>query len=915
MLAAIAIAIVAFVYWRHRGTSQAASPVASTARSATGPQGTGERVRDESIPMPIFADDDPPGDLRLEGQVLDAADHPVGGATVGLGSNPPRTTTTEADGSFAFDKLVGRTYRLVARAPAGVAGPVNARLTAKSEPVVLRLRSGAKLAVTVVGTDGKPIDTASIELRGADLQSATTVHGTVTFAPVVPGFYEVVAWADGMAHATQRMRIAGDAKVRVMLASGAPVSGRVVDEGGAPIANARVVSVGSGDFRGQVDPRRDAVLTNKDGNFKFNALPSGSVRFLAQHDEHASGMSSLVTLDGKTEKSGVMVTLPAGAEVRGRVVDTNDAPVAGARVEIAAMRGRGRRGGGGPPQGVPQPPRQAYTDTTGEFAIKGLPRGELLATASHEIGAATGVPVDTSGGSASNVVLRLDLTATIAGVVVDDSNLPVEGAQVSATQRMDGGNFDPSQFRNRRDTSALTDAEGHFKITGLSQGQFSVRASRNAQQGFGGFGGRRGRRGSDGVDANAGDQNVHIVLPAEGGVKGKVAFTDGTTPVAFTITAGTSEQSFTGSSEFELDAIAPGDFEVRVRGPSFDSAAVPITVQPGRIADVGTITVAKGRQLAGVVMSNGQPVANATVYAGNQVMGGGSTNDAPVGNGMFGASTKTDTTAPDGTFSLAGFSGGDLTIVADLAGVGRSTPMRVTDDAAAPTNLVLQLQPYGSISGTLHQDSTAAGVGVTAQSTSTPGAVYIVQAGADGMYSFDHLAPDTYKVSATLGSPRRGMHFYSKQVDVPPSTNVTVDLSVDTGSITVVVTPTPTGGTVGVVLGWLANATLTATTDQALSLQLAAAGAGNSQMAIGRSGPVTFSDMASGAYTVCLVTLPLEVTGQQAVGYLGRHASALPSVCKPVTVADSPASQTVAVQVTVPAMIPDPQIPTGSGGP
>ena len=85
-----------------------------------------------------------------------------------LGANPPRTATTEADGGFAFDALVGRPYTLVARATQGIAGPVTARLTEKSDPVVLHLRPGAKVTVSVVGGDGKPIDGATVELRGSD---------------------------------------------------------------------------------------------------------------------------------------------------------------------------------------------------------------------------------------------------------------------------------------------------------------------------------------------------------------------------------------------------------------------------------------------------------------------------------------------------------------------------------------------------------------------------------------------------------------------------------------------------------------------------------------------------------------------------------------------------------------------------
>ena len=55
---------------------------------------------------------------------------------------------------------------------------------------------------------------------------------------------------------------------------------------------------------------------------------------------------------------------------------------------------------------------------------------------------------------------------------------------------------------------------------------------------------------------------------------------------------------------------------------------------------------------------------------------------------------------------------------------------------------------------------------ISAQSVNTPNATYSVVSGADGTFRFDKLAPDTYKVSAMLGTPMRGMTFYSKQVKV-----------------------------------------------------------------------------------------------------------------------------------------------------
>src|SRR5262245_60312929 len=83
--------------------------------------------------------DDPPGALRLEGQVVDADEHPVAGAVVAIDTVPPRDTRSEDDGSFSFDGLVGRTYRIEARGDGGIAGPVRAHLDAAAEPVVLRL--------------------------------------------------------------------------------------------------------------------------------------------------------------------------------------------------------------------------------------------------------------------------------------------------------------------------------------------------------------------------------------------------------------------------------------------------------------------------------------------------------------------------------------------------------------------------------------------------------------------------------------------------------------------------------------------------------------------------------------------------------------------------------------------------------
>jgi protocatechuate 3,4-dioxygenase beta subunit len=909
ILATFAVAVLVGWWWWSRGSGSepATQTAAERARTANAAHGSGANTSNSADPAfhVALADDDPPGALRLDGLVLDAAEHPVEGAIVSLSGAPPRTTTTDGGGAFAFDHLVARQFTVAARAAGGVAGPVTVRLTEKTEAIVLRLRAGAKVTVRVAGTDGKPIDGATVELRGQDVQSQQTAAGAATFAPVVPGGYEVVAWAPGTAKVYQTVRVAGEAMVRVQLVAGAAVSGRVLDDRGAAVAGARVAFLGAGDLRTQPDARRDGVTSGPDGTWRFDALPAGSYRFVANDAEHAQGTSSIVTLDGAKEKSDVAITMPTGALVRGRVVDSSKLPVIGARVSIAVAWQR--RGGGATAIGARQAPRIAYSDASGGFELRGVPRGELQATALHDKGAASFVTVDTTSGDVSNVTLTIDLTAILAGVVVDPAGQPVEGAQVSATAR---AGFDPAQAFARRPGGGveLTDAGGRFRFTGLAPGGYTVHASRSGRpQG----GGRRGGASSDGVDAEAGDEHVKVVLPAEGGVQGKVALQDGSSPAAFTVVIGPQQQSFVAGGAFALDAIAPGDYQLTIRGPSFDTVTQDVTIEPNKTADVGTIALHQGRRVGGIVVQGGQPVANATVYAGRQVMGGGATNDAPLGGGggLGNIGTKSDTTDGSGAFAMAGFGDGDLVVIADLPGVGRSKPQRVTEDAQNQTQLVLELQPYGSLSGTMRQGGQPVpSVPVTVQSTTAAGAIYVVTSGPDGAYRFDNLAPDTYKVSATVRSGRIGMHFYSKQVDVPASQNVVVDLVVAPGQVTVDVQAVAADGKTGIVIGYLASAAITTNSAQDLQNKLAAAGPGTSQLAIGLPGiPTAFTDVtAPGTYTACIVPLPLEVQVRGGMSYFERHAGTLPAFCQPVQAQPAPDTQTVQINVQVPAMINDP---------
>jgi uncharacterized GH25 family protein len=899
VLALIGIVVAAACVWwfflRSPSRPSTSGAAAKTEAKTTTAKPAPEQDRGgEREPLALVVDDDPKGTLRLEGQVVDEHDKPVAGATVVLSSNPPRTAKSEDDGGFVFDALVGRPYTLTARAAQGVAGPVTSKLTEKSDPVVLQLRAGAKVTVTVTGEAGKPVDNATVELRSADVLRQTTKAGATTFAPVVPGGYQLAAWAEGRARTLQWLQVGpGETAAKITLVAGARVSGRVIDQGGKPIAGARVTYHGASDWSQQADERLDGVETDKTGAFAFAALPAGSFRFAAAHPDFARASSALVTLDGKNEQRDVTITVTAGAIVRGIVIDQGKQPISGARVRIGATSRRGM---------IFEPPRQAYSDAKGAFEIKGLARRELQAVALHETGASQAIDVDTTAGDVTDVKLVLDVTGTIAGIVVDPQGNPIEGVQVTA-----GPNFrtqgmaDMAQFRLRGFPQELTDSAGRFTLVGLAKGSYMVYASRsqNASRG------RLMANPDGGTVAETGTKDLKLVLQPEGGVKGKVQLADGSTPSMFTVQVGFSQQTFTATDAFELDALAPRKYELSVRGPTFQTRVVSVEVLPGKIADAGTITVQKGRMLAGTVIADGQPVAGATVYAGRQLFGNGTSNAANFG--PMGGGTKQDTTDASGKFSITGMNAGDLAIVADHPDVGRSKALRVSTTMPGQTELVLELQKYGSIKGVLRVGGKPAeGVLVSCQSSTTPGAIYGVASGPDGVYRYDRLAPDKYKVSATVGMPMMGMKFYSKEVVVPPGKEVTIDLAVEPGSLTVNVLPVPKTGKLGVASAILITGTVGARTANDLSVISAAAGPSSMHWVIVRSGEAAkFSEIVAGTYSACVVPFPIEVQGMAAMGYMDRHGDALPAYCQRVAVAASPQVQSATVQVEIPPLEPD----------
>jgi protocatechuate 3,4-dioxygenase beta subunit len=894
VLIVAALGVVLWLAFRRSAHSTLPTAPPTAARAPTAPW-IAKRPAGRGDDAVLALDDGAKGDQRLEGQVIDADDQPVGGALVVINGQRPRTTTSEADGSFHFEGLRDRPYTLIARAPGGVAGPVTARPT-PGEPVILRLAAGGSLEVVVRSAASRaPVPEAAVQLVGLVERAVSDATGTATLRNIPPGSFQLVARAPGYAPRHAWVDVApGSTKttVRIALSAGAAVDGRVLGEADRPIAGALVLYQGVSDWGQQAHAQLDGVVTGSDGRWHIDALPAGTFRFEARAAGFAPGSSEAVLLDGMTPRGGLTVRVTPGAVVRGRVEDLTHKPVVGARVRIAVASAG---------HAVWRAPRETFSDDAGRFELAELPRQPLELVALDGTGASSAVAVDLSRAPAEReVVLTLDLTALIAGTVVDAAGQPLDGAHVVAHPNAD---LPDSERQLRGPAETGTDSAGHFALRGLKPGTYVLRAQRSGAV-------ARSRSSlAKGTPARTGQDDIRLVVETGGGMRGNVALETGGAPLAFTIVLGAdSATPFTaGDGRFQLIDVPARSYRVTIRGVGFAAIELTVDVKPGAIAELGTIIVHKGRTVSGRVVRDGKPVADAVVVAGRALFGSGSTTQASVGAGRA-DNAKETTTDGNGEFTLNGVGAGDLNLVAEHPDHGRSRTQAIRFNREPIEGLELVLLPFAAITGkVLRGGAPVEGVFVNAQSTSAPGAIYGVATGPDGRFRFDRLAPDSYKVSAVTGDPRTGLGFHSAAVTLAPGQTATVNLSLDAGNVTLKVTPRASNApTTGFAIVFATDQPVAPRTARELESIFATLGEAFTGFGLAINGSAAvLKDLEPGSYTVCSWVFPNETrTRPEIQAYGEREGDNLKVFCSAVVVAPTPAEQAFELTVEVPAFIP-----------
>ena len=567
----------------------------------------------------------------------------------------------------------------------------------------------------------------------------------------------------------------------VPLRPGATLSGRVVDEGGRPIAGAlgRLLSPPGAGLAGRLRAWRagDRLVfrTAADGTFKATRLlPGDDQRLTVAHPDFEPTTTTGLSLAAGTART-VTVTLRRGLTLVGRVRDEAGRPVPDAAVEVSPARGFGVRPGlpFAAGQGAAARPK-GTSGNDGRFEIKGLAVGDYAVTVSKEGFAdhrLDRVPVD--GDRHDPLDIRLSAGAAIQGTVTRRDGRGAEGYWVRAVPIDNSApSFGPFGIGNLRSTGP----DGTFAISGLRAGDTYDLVVLAPD----GVGARR-----EGVSAPS--EGLEVVVPGPGRIGGRVVDAQtGAVVRDFQIDFGPDRSSGRGGfganagravarmmrqgtaaagggaqaihsedGTFVIDDVPPGTWEVVAQAKGYQTARIGgVTVDESGTREGVEVRLTAGNAIRGRVLdgSSGVPVLDASVTL--QRPGGGG---RALGLLLGESDARTDA---DGLFTIEGLGPGSYTVVAQHPDFADATALVEVKEGPATTEL--RLMPGGVVAGTVLSETRAP----------LPGAVVVLGTGGGfgrggfggfggpggnstttddaGRFRFSHITAGRYSVSASL---------------------------------------------------------------------------------------------------------------------------------------------------------------------
>jgi hypothetical protein len=454
---------------------------AGTVLQPESPEDVGARGTADAGSTPSLAQVPSEEDGVLEMEVL-AGEHPVPGANVRLywrGTRDPNLGEVSWRLASAGTTDERGRVRLASR-PGGYLVAVHARSHAPLLRDVVRpygearthlrltLEAGQSLTGrTVVRGTNEPLPMVELVLtaHGRKLEpwqsaeapaeervyASSDERGNFRVEGLAAGSYSLEAGAPGHARTVLReVKVPAAAPLTVALQVAGVIEGFVVDAQGRPASGAEV----------QVSGRSPQVATTGEGGGFSVEVEPGAYTLSARRGDEAGSLDGSITVSAGRTVRDVKVRLGPSAVLEGRVVArASGAPVAGASVDVSPHGDNGDSG-------------RAVTDGSGHFSVSGLaPGGYDVVVSAPGFTTTTRRGLTVASGERFPIDVQLTGTGSVEGLVRDGSGQPVAGAQVVGGNRWGGGLGDtPAESR--------TDAEGHYRLDGLTAGRLSLTARR-----------------------------------------------------------------------------------------------------------------------------------------------------------------------------------------------------------------------------------------------------------------------------------------------------------------------------------------------------------------------------------------------------------------------------------------------------
>lgn len=659
---------------------ESATIVASTAPAAVGMRGSG--TPEPSMP-PAASWLTAMGDRAhlIRGRVVDEAGNGVAGATVELQgwasalANVAETrVTTDNDGTFRLRPRSSWNYIVVASAPdrSPATATVDSRKPDMADVVLVLTACTSTAEGAVTDSGGGPIAGATVQdMRGLmgpfGPAVSTSADGRYSLC-LSPGLHRLIVGADGYEHVLRVLEghDRGRQRVDVELAIAATVTGRVIDESGAPLPN---VQVGLWPWTWESGgPAPRAGLTGDDGRFEIRNVGAGRFEVTAWDSDHVVQGRQAVTVEAGREAE-VVLRLANAISVSG-VVRIDGKALPGAAVAIAA-----------PTVPIPSKTLGVITHDDGTFtahAAAAHPRARIEVSGYDVLSPRF---VDTTHGAIANLVVDVSSSPKVQGHViyrgqpVADAEVHIRGPSLRTDVRTDSaGNFEAPLQAGTYTLEANSDALGAFSVTPIHVIAPTTRP-------------------------------VTIELDADARIFGKVVDKTGTPIVGVQVSAVRQEgnDSANGTTavdgSFALDQLAGnGVYKITVRAypyaqqslPWAGDAPAPVTMTDSH-ARCGPLQLVVDRitgEISGsVVDDTNAPVADAIVrvipWAGLPVAGPA----WPL--------TRSDV---DGHFRLSTSGPGPFTLEASLGNGPQATTENIT---AGTRGVEIRLVRTGEVQGTL----------------------------------------------------------------------------------------------------------------------------------------------------------------------------------------------------------------------